>query len=325
MQHVFQQQHENLLSSYHKYREYYDRKARAQPQPLRPKRYCSLLHPLLNTKSEKIKGLQCKFQLLYRVEGALTDSNYLIRKVGTNHTQIAHCTRLRPIKPQHQINDLEIIDPKNFSCDPSIEKDAEEPELLDQQIDRLGFFFFARMPQADQTPTVTFQLPFPRRREAEQLPSAQPTNENSPILTPSTSFSSPSRRTSLPNSTTLSSPTVSRPQTPIDTNYNLEESRLFTPPTASTPQLTQGNITASPNVSPTQTENSEVFIGENQGPIRPPFTQPEVIRVPEHQGSRINHQNSPGQPFTDTQPTLQQSPMFAPFTLGHFWWDHRPA
>ena len=29
MQHVFQQQHKNLLSSYHKYREYYDRKTRA--------------------------------------------------------------------------------------------------------------------------------------------------------------------------------------------------------------------------------------------------------------------------------------------------------
>ena len=79
---------QKLISSYHKYREYYDRKAWAQP--LRPKRYCSLLHPLLNTQSEKIKGLQCKFQLLYRVEGALTDSNYLIRKVGTNHTQILH-------------------------------------------------------------------------------------------------------------------------------------------------------------------------------------------------------------------------------------------
>ena len=114
-----------------------------------------------------MKGLQCKFQLLYRVERALTNSNYLIRKVGTNHTQIAHCIRLRPLKPQHQINDLEIIDPKNFSCDPSIGKDAKEPEIMDQQIDRLGLFPFARMPHADLTPRVTFQLPFPRRREAE--------------------------------------------------------------------------------------------------------------------------------------------------------------
>ena len=88
MQHVFQKQHENLLSSYHKYPEYFARKARAQP--LRPKSYCLVLHPLLKTQSEKMKGLQCKFQLLYRVERALTNSNYLICKVGTNHTQIAH-------------------------------------------------------------------------------------------------------------------------------------------------------------------------------------------------------------------------------------------
>ena len=56
-----------------------------------------------------------------------------------------------------------------------------------------------------------------------------------------------------------------------------------------------------------------MIIVENQGPIRPPFRQPEVIRVPEQLGSRNSHQHSPGQPFTYTHPTLHQSPMFAPF------------
>ena len=116
----------------------------------------------------------------------------------------------------------------------------------------------------------------------------------------------------LCTSTSLSSPTKSRPKKPVETNYNLDDSHFFTPPTAP-PQLTQRSMTASPNISPTQTENSEVFIVENQGPIRPPFRQPEVIRVPEQLGSRNNHQNSPGQPFTYTQPTLHKSPMFAPF------------
>ena len=81
----------------------------------------------------------------------MTNSNPLIRKVGTNHTQIAPCIRLHPIKPQHQINDLEIIDPKNITCDPSIQKAVKEPEFMGQQIDRLDFLPFARMPHADQT------------------------------------------------------------------------------------------------------------------------------------------------------------------------------
>ena len=51
---------------------------KAREQPLRLKTYCSLSQSVLRTKSEKMKGP--------RVEGALIDSNYLIRKVETKQT-----------------------------------------------------------------------------------------------------------------------------------------------------------------------------------------------------------------------------------------------
>ena len=256
-----------------------------------------------------MKGLQCKFQLLYRVERALTDSNYLIRKVGTSHTQIAHRIQLHPIKPQHQINDLEIIDPKNLAVIHQLIKMLKNPNSWINKLTVLAFPFLREFLMLTKCLLLTSNFHFHGK---EKLSNCHPHNRL--IKTHSnTSFNNPSRRTSLCTSTSLSSPTISRPQTPIETNYNLDDSHLFTPPTASTLQLTQRNMTASPNVSPTQTENSEVFIVENQGPIRPPFRQPEVIRVPEHLGSRNSHQNSPGQPFTYTQPTLHQSPMFAPF------------
>ena len=40
----------NLISSYHKYRGYYDQKA--LPQPLKVESFCLLLNPLLTTKSD---------------------------------------------------------------------------------------------------------------------------------------------------------------------------------------------------------------------------------------------------------------------------------
>ena len=44
----------------------------------------------------------------------MTDSNYLIRKIGTNYTQIVHRIRIRPITPQYQVEDIPEIGPANF-------------------------------------------------------------------------------------------------------------------------------------------------------------------------------------------------------------------
>ena len=55
---------------------------------------------------------------LYRVEKVLTNSNYLIRKVGTNFTQCFHRIRLRPYEHREAPVDLEDISPDNFVPDP---------------------------------------------------------------------------------------------------------------------------------------------------------------------------------------------------------------
>ena len=41
--------------------------------------------------------------------------------------------RLRPIKPQHEIEDLESIDPRNFEADPTIPEEEREPQFFYNQ------------------------------------------------------------------------------------------------------------------------------------------------------------------------------------------------
>ena len=74
---------------------------------------------------------------LYRVEKVLTDSNYLIRKVGTHFTQCIHRIRLRPYKPQEHPVDLDNINPDKFVPDPVLGKYRQEPELFDDEISKL--------------------------------------------------------------------------------------------------------------------------------------------------------------------------------------------
>ena len=71
---------------------------------------------------------------MYRVEKILTNANYIVRKTNTQFTQCVHRMRLRPIKPQHEIEDLDSINPNEFEADPSVPEHEREPQLFDNQV-----------------------------------------------------------------------------------------------------------------------------------------------------------------------------------------------
>ena len=129
---LFGQNKENLLKSFNKNRDYYDRKAEAVP--LKIAEYCLLFNPKLFDECEKMSNMQCKWMALYKVEKVLTRSNYLIRKIGTNHTQIVHRVRLKSIKPQYTVQDIEVKN-ENFVADPLVPEILREPELFDNCMD----------------------------------------------------------------------------------------------------------------------------------------------------------------------------------------------
>ena len=97
MMQKFGENKEKLTTAYLKYKKYYDQKASAKPIP--EKSFCLLLNPKLLEQSTVIASQVQKWLPLYKVEKALTDSNYIIRKVNTNYTQCVHRIRLKPIKP----------------------------------------------------------------------------------------------------------------------------------------------------------------------------------------------------------------------------------
>ena len=138
---------ESLAKSFPRHRRYYDQKARANP--LKVQTYCLLLNPKLTEQSAFSPKLIQKWLALYRIEKGLTDSNYLIRKMGTNFTQIVHRIRLRPITPQYPVDDIPDIDPQKFETDPQLGKYRGEQDYFDKGVPTL------LENEEDQVPTPT--------------------------------------------------------------------------------------------------------------------------------------------------------------------------
>ena len=151
-----------LTEMYNKYRAYYDCKAEAEPLALFS--YCLLLNPKLMTQSDFASKSLPIWLPLYRIEKTLTNSNYIIRKVGTNYTQCVHRIRLRPVTPQGRIDNLTVINFKNFQRDPSLGHHRGEPTLFDESIPSLlepPTTVVATQNVTEDPPPVTVSLRFP--------------------------------------------------------------------------------------------------------------------------------------------------------------------
>ena len=167
----FSETRQKLTDMYNKYRTYYDYKAEAKPLSLFL--YCLLLNPKLMTQSDSASKSLPIWLSLYRKEKILTNSIYIIRKVGTNYTQCVHRFRLRPITPQSRVGDIPVITFENFQCDPSLGQFRGEPDLFDESLPSL----LEAPPQLISTPVVeddppplTMSLHFPIAPAAAPAP-----------------------------------------------------------------------------------------------------------------------------------------------------------
>ena len=107
-----------LTEMYNKYRAYYD--CEAEAKPLAVFSYCLLLNPKLMTQSDFASKSLPIWLPVYRIEKSLTNSNYILRKVGTNYTQSVNRIRLRPVTPQGCIDYITVTNFENFQRDPSL-------------------------------------------------------------------------------------------------------------------------------------------------------------------------------------------------------------
>ena len=81
------------MQFYLEYKAYYDRKAKAAP--LTSGDYCFILNPKANTQATKIPFGEFRWVGPYKVERILPNNNYIVRRLGTNKTQLLHRIRLR--------------------------------------------------------------------------------------------------------------------------------------------------------------------------------------------------------------------------------------
>ena len=160
MNEVFSLARDATITTYNKYRHFYDRKASAAP--LKNYSFCLLLNPKLSNTNDHMGKSLTKWLPLYRVESVLTNSNYIVRKVGTYYTQCVHRIRLRPITPQYTVDDLDNVNQSNFVPDPSTRL-VSEPALFDQALpDLLTDRTFKTADEVEDTPAVVFHY-VPRR------------------------------------------------------------------------------------------------------------------------------------------------------------------
>ena len=97
---------DNIISAYHKFKMYYDRKARAEP--LKVNKVMFLLDLKYDSQRSKEEFKIFQWKRPYKVMKVLSDSNYIIRKVGTHKTQCVHRMRMRLFKPEFPIDDINV-------------------------------------------------------------------------------------------------------------------------------------------------------------------------------------------------------------------------
>ena len=85
---IFQDVRKNAMQAYIKYKAYYDKKANAS----KPEQadYVFILQPKADHQGSKIPLTDFRWIGPYIIEKVLPNNNYLVRKIGTNKTQILH-------------------------------------------------------------------------------------------------------------------------------------------------------------------------------------------------------------------------------------------
>ena len=122
MDSLLEQTKKNIMQSYLRYKAYYDRKAKASP--LTTEDYVYILNPKADTQASKIPFREFRWQGPYKVEKVLPNNNYIVRRLGTNKTQLLHRIRLRKFTPAVPLAD-------NFLREIDWQKDDKIPILQD--------------------------------------------------------------------------------------------------------------------------------------------------------------------------------------------------
>ena len=114
---IFQDVRRNAMQAYIKYKAYYDKKANASK--LKQSDYVYILQPKTEHQGSIIPFTDFRWTGPYIIEKVLPNNNYVVRKIGTNKTQILHRMSLRQFTPRQPIPDTPVT-PREWQPDPEV-------------------------------------------------------------------------------------------------------------------------------------------------------------------------------------------------------------
>ena len=117
MEMIFQDVRKNAMQAYIKYKAYYDKKANASKLKQAEDMY--ILQPKANHQGTKIPFTDFGWIGPNMIEKVFPNNCFLVRKIGTNKTQILHRMRLRPFTYHQPIRGI-LITPREWQPDPEV-------------------------------------------------------------------------------------------------------------------------------------------------------------------------------------------------------------
>ena len=120
---IHQDVRKNTMQAYIKYKAYYDKKANASK--LKKAEFVYILQPKADHQGSKIPFTEFRWTGPYIIEKVLLNNNYLVRKIGTNKTQVLHRMRMRQFTPRQPPADIP-VKPQGYKPDPEVSLNHED-------------------------------------------------------------------------------------------------------------------------------------------------------------------------------------------------------
>ena len=114
---IHQDVRKNAMQAYIKYEAYYDKTANASK--LKEADYVYVLQPKADHQGRKIPFTEFRWLGPYIVEKVLPNNNYLVRKIGTDKTQVLHRMRMRQFTPRQPPAYVR-VNPHEYKPDPEV-------------------------------------------------------------------------------------------------------------------------------------------------------------------------------------------------------------
>ena len=114
---IHQDIRKNSIQAYIKYKAHYDKKANASK--LKETDFVYILQPKADHQGSKIPFTEFRWIGPYIIENVLPNNNYLVRKIGTNKTQVLHRMRMRQFTPRQPPADIK-VKPPEYKSDPEV-------------------------------------------------------------------------------------------------------------------------------------------------------------------------------------------------------------